>query len=272
MPSSRDTLQSTFVHVGGLRLHARVSVDPVPDGGPTVVLVHGLAVSSLYMIPTARMFAPHYRVYAPDLPGFGRSDAPDHVLDIGELAEALCDYLDVVGIRRATIIANSLGCQIAAEFAVRHPDRFDRAIFIGPTMDQHARVLWRQAGRLALDALLEPWSQKLAVGYDYLRTGLHRTVQTAMYGLAHHLEEVVARIDAPLLIVRGVNDPIAPQRWCEELAAAAPQGRFVTIRRSAHTVNWDEPDDLLTVARPFFSKEEQSTKRKAENEHTNGCQ
>jgi 2-hydroxy-6-oxonona-2,4-dienedioate hydrolase len=252
MAFRQGTLESTYVEVDGLRLHARVSVDPVPAGRPTVVLVHGLAVSSLYMIPTARMFAPHYRVYSPDLPGFGRSDRPDHVLDIDELAEALCRYLDAVGIQRATIIANSLGCQITAEFALRYPERFDRAILIGPTMDKYARVLWKQALRLFRDGLRETWSQLAVVGFDYVRTGVHRTVQTALYGLAHHLEEVLPRINAPMMIVRGTHDPIASQRWCEDLAAAAPQGQLVVIPQSAHTVNWDEPDDLLRVAQPFF--------------------
>ncbi|CAA9297418.1 MAG: hypothetical protein AVDCRST_MAG93-4359, partial [uncultured Chloroflexia bacterium] len=235
MAFRQGTLDSTYVEVDGLRIHARVSVDPVPAGRPTVVLVHGLAVSSAYMIPTARMFAPHYRVYSPDLPGFGRSDRPDYVLDIDELAEALCRYLDTVGVQRATIIANSLGCQITAEFALRYPERFDRAIMIGPTMDRHARVLWKQVLRLAHDGLREPWSQLVVVGFDYLRTGIHRTVQTALYGLAHHLEEAVACINAPIMIVRGTHDPIAPQRWCEELAAAAPQGQLVVIPQSAHT-------------------------------------
>lgn len=253
MDYSRGTLQSTFVTIGGLRIHARVSADLVDNDQSPIVLVHGLAVSSLYMIPTARILAPHYRVYAPDLPGFGRSDSPDHVLDIHELADALRDYLDVVGVGRAAIIANSLGCQITASFALRHPDRFDRAILIGPTMDSHARVLWKQALRLGQTTFREPLSQLAVVGYDYMRTGVHRTVQTALYGLAHHLEEAVKQIDAPLLVVRGKQDPIAPQRWCEELAAVAPQAELIVVPQSSHTTNWDEPEALLHISQSFFA-------------------
>ncbi len=54
-----------------------------------VVLVHGLVVSSRYMVPTAERLAPHCRVFAPDLPGFGGSEKPPRVLDVAGLSDAL---------------------------------------------------------------------------------------------------------------------------------------------------------------------------------------
>ncbi len=55
-------------------MHARVPTRqiPTPHTDP-VVLVHGLGVSSRYMLPTLALLAPRYRVFAPDLPGFGHS-------------------------------------------------------------------------------------------------------------------------------------------------------------------------------------------------------
>ena len=67
-------------------MHARISEGPVPNGNPAVVLVHGLVVSSRYMVPTAELLAAHYRVYAPDLPGFGKSYKPPRVVNVAELS------------------------------------------------------------------------------------------------------------------------------------------------------------------------------------------
>ena len=53
-------------------MHTRISETLVPANTPTVVLVHGLSVSSGYMVPTVLRLAPYYQVYAPDLPGFGK--------------------------------------------------------------------------------------------------------------------------------------------------------------------------------------------------------
>lgn len=74
---------SRFYAVEGRRVHARESVDDgAPAGRVPVVLVHGQVVSSRYMLPLARRIAPHRRVLAPDLPGYGLSDDPGYPLDL----------------------------------------------------------------------------------------------------------------------------------------------------------------------------------------------
>jgi pimeloyl-ACP methyl ester carboxylesterase len=55
-------------------MHARVGGDP--GSRPPVVLIHGLVISSRYMVPTAAELAPLVRVYAVDLPGYGDSVKP----------------------------------------------------------------------------------------------------------------------------------------------------------------------------------------------------
>ncbi len=104
-------LGSFWTEVCGWRVHARVSRDPVPPEAPIVVLVHGLGVSSRYMLPAARALAPHYRVYAPDLPGFGRSSKPRQALTVPELADALAAWMGRVGIGRAALIGNSMAAR-----------------------------------------------------------------------------------------------------------------------------------------------------------------
>lgn len=252
MSKCSGRLKSTWCTVNGYRVHARVSANPVPAERIPIVLVHGLSVSSLYMLPTARALAPDYRVYAPDLPGFGRSVKPAHVLDIPELADVLAGYMQVAGIGRAAMIANSLGCQIVVEFALRYPGRIDRAVLIGPTMDAHARTVMRQFWRLLRDSLREPLSQPFVVGFDYLRTGFRRTLRTLRYGLADHIEEKLPRVQVPMLVTRGANDPIASQQWIDELTGLLPCGRQVVFPGAAHTVNYSAPDDLARVTRLFL--------------------
>jgi predicted TIM-barrel fold metal-dependent hydrolase len=77
-------VEQRFETVAGIRGHARVG-----GTGPPIVLVHGLAVSSLYFVPLARRLTRRYAVLAPDLPGYGRSATPPRPLGIAELADAL---------------------------------------------------------------------------------------------------------------------------------------------------------------------------------------
>jgi 2-hydroxy-6-oxonona-2,4-dienedioate hydrolase len=78
----QEKLAGKWVKVNNLPMYTRISVNPLPDDTPVVVLVHGLSVSSGYMVPIAQYLAPYYRVYAPDLPGFGKSAKPSHMLNV----------------------------------------------------------------------------------------------------------------------------------------------------------------------------------------------
>jgi len=104
MSLRKGRLLSQYTTVDGLSMHARVSVEPLPEDTPVVILVHGLVVSSRYMIPTAELLAPVARVYAPDMPGYGESDKPERVLDLPELTDVLCRWMDEAGIERATML------------------------------------------------------------------------------------------------------------------------------------------------------------------------
>jgi 2-hydroxy-6-oxonona-2,4-dienedioate hydrolase len=244
-------LRSTWTRVGGVRMHARCAT-AAPSPGPPVVLVHGLGVSSRYMIPTARLLGREHRVYVPDLPGSGRSDKPRRVLDIEGLADALAAWMRAAGLRDAVLIGNSLGCQTIAALALRHPDRIARAVMIGPTMDRSARSTLRQFWRLLLDSTREAPTQPFLTLYDYWATGPYRTWRTLQHGLRDPFPEKLPRITIPVLVVRGARDPIAPQDWAEEVARLLPCGRLVVIPGGAHTVNYSTPDRLVRVLRPFL--------------------
>src|SRR4029079_1369298 len=92
-----------------------------------------LGVSADYMLPTLVRLAPDYNVWAPELPGFGKSDKPAHVLDIHELADILADWVRAIDITSAVFVGNSLGCQVIVDLAVRYPTLIDAAVLVGPT-------------------------------------------------------------------------------------------------------------------------------------------
>ena len=160
-------LASEWTIVHGLSIHARVSVNPVPAEAPAIIMVHGLVVSSRYMIPTALQLAPYYHIYALDLPGFGKSDKPSHVLNITELADFLADWMQAIGLKQATLLGNSLGCQVIANFALRHPEHISQIILLGPTTDPRARTAYQLMVRWLLNATREPLSLFPIVIRDY---------------------------------------------------------------------------------------------------------
>ncbi len=194
-------LRSLWATVSGCRVHALVSADPLPDDRPTVVLVHGLGVSSRYMIPIAEHLALDCRVYAPDLPGFSRSDKPPQILTIRELADALAAWMEAVGLPRAVLVGNSLGNEIIVELALRHPEKVERVVLQGLTPEPGARNAPQQIGRyLATNAFEQPplgW----ITATDYAICGVRRFVRTFRYMLEGCIEEKLPKVQVPALVV-----------------------------------------------------------------------
>jgi pimeloyl-ACP methyl ester carboxylesterase len=239
--------------VHGLRLHALASAEVLPPDAPTIVLVHGVAVSSRYLVPLAEHLAPRARVYVPDLPGYGRSDRPPgHDLTVPELADTLLAWMDRVGLDRPHLIGNSFGCQVIADLAARHPDRVGRLVLQGPTMDPHARSAWRQSLRWLAVVPFERFSEAPVLLRDLWDLGPRRAVDMIRTSLDDPIEQKLCQIVAPTLVVRGTRDAIVPQRWAEEASDLLPNGRLVVIEHAAHTINYSQPAWLVEVIWPFL--------------------
>lgn len=251
---SVTSLQSRWAQVDGWRMHARVATEGAPAGRLPVVLVHGLVVSSRYMVPAADRLAPHFPVYAPDLPGFGRSEGPRRWQWVPDLADALARWMEAVGVESAAVLANSFGCQVAADLAVRYPARVERLVLVGPTLDPHQRNLLRLIPRWLKDSIEEPISMKPIQLRDYADAGPLRAVGAFAAMLQDHIEEKLPRVQVPTLVARGSHDSLATQRWAEEMARLLPQGRLVVIPGAPHAANFAAPDKLVEVVVPFLAE------------------
>lgn len=250
-PEPQGRLRSVWTEVDGLSIHSRVSVGPTSGLRP-VVLVHGYGVSGSYMVPVARRIAAEFPVFVPDLPGHGRSEKPERTLDVPELAQALRAWMDATGVRRAAFLANSMGCQIVAELAVRHPERVDRLILVGPTADREARTVRQNLPRLLRTGLAERLSLIPLLIADYLRAGPRRLVEELEVMFADRMEEKLPRIDAPAMVLRGERDHVVPQRWAEEVARLVGAGRVFVVPGAGHALNYSAADELMRLIRPFL--------------------
>ena len=232
------------------RMHARIHQCSL--SGPQVILVHGLVISSRYMVPTAERLAPLCDVYAVDLPGYGLSDKPGATLGLSDLADALAEWIEVEKVGAPHLVANSFGCQILAELAIRHPQHIGRMVLQGPTIDPTARSVWRQMGRLMANSRKESPQLGHIMLRDYARAGLKPVIQTIKIALDDRIEDKLPFITARTLVIRGEYDPIVPQRWAEEVCRLLPHGDLIVIPGAAHTINYTAPDALVQAIRPFL--------------------
>ena len=220
-----------------------------PRGTTTQVLVHGIGVSARYFRPLARALSTDAHVLVPELPGFGRSPRPDEAPGITELADGLVDLLAARGVRRAVLTGHSMGAQVVAEAARRHPDVAERVVLLGPVVDPSAPTAVAQALRLARDSVHEPLRANAIVFSDYLRAGVRWYARQLPHMLDFATDAAVAEIRCPVVVVRGARDPIATDGWVRRLAGTAPDGRALVVPDAAHVVQYAQAAVVAEVCR-----------------------
>jgi 2-hydroxy-6-oxonona-2,4-dienedioate hydrolase len=250
-----EALQTRWIVINGCRLHTRLQIKVASRARPPIVLVHGLSMSSRYLMPTAERLAERYCVYVPDLPGFGKSDKPRHALNVPQLADVLLAWMDEMQLDTPVLLGNSLGCQIILELAARNPLRAAGLILAGPTVDPLGRSVVRLLLRTAWDALHEPPTLLAVAVYDYLHAGLRRTWRTLQHTVSDPVESKLHLVSAPTLIVRGDRDRIVPQSWVETMHQKLPNSRLHILPQGAHGINFSEPDELASLVDEFVEAE-----------------
>ena len=246
----RRLVESRWFEVFGLGVHVRVGGEGAP-----VVLVHGYGVSGTYMLPLAQSLAPSFSVFAPDLPGYGRSQPPRSPLGIPDLAAALAGWLDAAGLRCPAFVANSMGCQIVTELAVHLPERVGPMVLVGPTVDPQRRAARHQLLAGLRDAAREPRSLLSLAARDDAVFGVGALLTTARSALADRIEQRLPLIEQPTVVVRGEEDGFVGTEWAERATALLPRGRLVVVPSEPHAVHYTRPDLVARIVRKLLVEE-----------------
>ena len=251
-PRPADGFHSSWTMVAGVRVHARVATRQ--GRRSSVVLVHGLAVSHRYLMPTARLLAAHHNVYVVDLPGFGLSGDPGPALDVPEHAAALAQWLDAHELGPAVLLGNSFGCQVLVELVTREPQRCAALVLSGPTIDPHGRTAARQITRGLRDLLHEDPLQVAILARDVLDAGPARVWATLRAALRDPIETKLPQVTVPTLVLRGALEPIVPTRWAREATDLIPDADLAELSGSPHNSVYVTAEALVAEVLRFLSR------------------
>ena len=246
----RDALSGVRNHqviVGGHRLHYEVEG---PADGPVVVLVHGLGGRA----EDWRNLAPYiakagFRVYLPDLIGYGRSQKPrDFSYSVHDEAQVVSGFLDALRLQQVDLGGWSMGGAIVQHIAADHPERvrrlmlFDSAgLFVLPAWDTGLFTPSNPAQLDQLDALLMPHPPNVPgfVARDILRVSdhrawiIHRALDTMLTG-QDATDKLLPQLKMPVLILWGGEDKITPPSLGETMHQILPQSEFDVITGCGH--------------------------------------
>ena len=273
-------LKSTYYQVPGYEsdIHALVSpIPPIPQhpipnptnpfthehflqheayhNRPPIILVHGMVVASTYMHDLGRHLAPWFRIFIPDLPGFGLSAKalPKQAqVSLPQLAKELLDFMNAAGIQKAHFISNSMGCQVLAEFTSHWPDRVARLVLQGPTIDKTRRSAARTLLAQLANGQNEPFAMNVIMVKDYWRAGLRRAFAVFRETLEYRVQDVLPALDHAMLLLSCELDPVSPVAWVAELAGSIPNAMHYVLTNAAHTANYSASEKMSRVVLRFL--------------------
>jgi pimeloyl-ACP methyl ester carboxylesterase len=246
----RDTLSGVEDHsieVDGIRLNYLAQG---PKGGPGVVLVHGLGGRA----EDWRLLAPYlaeagFRVYQPDLPGYGRSERPNNFsYSVRDQATVVIDFIKALGLKQVDLGGWSMGGWIVQIAAAQHPEVvrrlmvFDSAgLQVKPDWDTNLFMPKTALQLDALEALLMPQPHAIPtfVANDILRNSrehawvIKRALETMLTG-SDVTDRLLPGLKMPVLILWGAEDRITPPALGHKMHELVPQSELDVFKGCGH--------------------------------------
>jgi pimeloyl-ACP methyl ester carboxylesterase len=239
--------QSRVVMIDGHRIHYYVSG---PVSGAPIVLVHGLGGRSDDFVNLAPYLVKGgYRVYTPDLLGFGQSEEPVNAsYSISDQADLVVGFFDAMGLQRADLGGWSMGGWIAQKVAVDHPERVSRLILmdsagltVPPTWDTKLFTPTTPAELDQLEALLMPHPPAMPrfVQQDMLRISASyswvvKRALASMLTAKDATDDDLPSLKMPVLILWGKLDRITPLSEGQTIHSLIPQSELVVAQSCGH--------------------------------------
>jgi esterase len=274
LPESRE------FRVGQMRFHY---LDWGNRHLPTIVFLHGGALNAHTWDLCSLALRDDYHCVALDQRGHGDSDwAQEGDYSIGAALGDTKGFADHLGLDKFILVGMSLGAINSLAFAIAHPERLSHLVIIdaGPEMRRPGSSRIRDFVNAVQETVTVEAIIEKALEFNprrdptILRRSLMHNLRQQADGTwkwkydtrrfqalgqdSHRAERAkladgLQRITCPTLVVRGGESDVFHAEDAERLAARLPHGRQVTIPRAGHTVQGDNPKDLVAELRRFLA-------------------
>ena len=274
--------------VDGLKVFYREAGDPKAS---TVLLLHGFPTSSHMFRELIPALADRYHLVAPDLPGFGFTEAPDQATfkySFDHLAEIIDRLTDVLGLSRYAIYVFDYGAPIGFRLAIRHPERITavisqngnayleglsegwnpiQAYWKNPSLENRAALRaflkpettqWQYTHGVRSPERLSPdsWTLDSALlarpGNDEIQLDLFGDYQSNIT-LYPKFQEYVRTYRPPLLAVWGKNDPFFLPAGGQAFTRDHPNAE-VHLLEAGHFALESQGPEIAAIIRDFLER------------------
>lgn len=245
----------------------RVVYEEAGSGDPPLLFLHGIG-DHTHFAAQIDSFGRSHRVVAPDLPGFGQSDAPAREYSIASFADDVAWLCDELQLRGTVIVGHSMSGAVALELAAARPDLASALVLLDPIPIVPLTELQDQRGQLA-EALAGPAYREAFRGFAQARMfrptddpELRARIVDAMCATPQHVlaptfaslsrwtgEDAAGGVSVPVLLITAGDGLPADLARTRELLPQLELGRAVGVGHFAHAM---APDQINAMIAQFL--------------------
>jgi pimeloyl-ACP methyl ester carboxylesterase len=237
--------------------------------GEPLVVVHGGAGDARSWWKNIVELAEKYTVYAPDLPGYGGSDALEGSYYIPELTDFIGKFTTRLGLEKFYLIGHSMGGGIALNYTLGSPGKVRKLVLVsslclGREISFWVRLFSIPAIIKSVGAMVPTILKSVKWMLNYLNPAnfimpLSPAVVTIGGNMTTFkqqslvLENRLAEIHIPTLLVWGDRDPIVPVKHAYQAAKAIPDCKVKVFKKRGHNVHREELEQFSNLITGFLS-------------------
>ena len=240
---------------------------------PKIVLLHGLGSSTVSWQLNIAALSQKFHVVALDQVGFGKSDKPFLKYRVGTYTDFLDKFLSELKIEKASLIGNSLGGWIAADFALKYPTKVEKIILadaaglkpndvnlsqiyaLNFSTREEVRTLVKLVffnqtifgSELFVDESLR---LRVAAGDGYTINSLIDSIKRE----EDFLNGKLGGIKQPTLIIWGKQDGLLPLADGEKFDREIPNSEIIVFDRCGHAPQIEKAQEFNSAVLKFLSK------------------
>jgi pimeloyl-ACP methyl ester carboxylesterase len=274
MDSPAGDYMEESVLIDGINIYYGIEGD-----GEPLLLIHGMAFSHDIWEKTIMSASKFFKVYAPDLPGFGRSDKPAMDYGLPFYVDFIKKFMDMLNIDKCSLAGMSLGGEIAVEFASVYPERVDRLVIVSAggfspliknprdypglkpqvfsflrndrdSLKQYLEGMLYNKKALREDLVEQEWARMKDPAYRAVITRSMKylsTVDPAFPG-------TLSSIQAKTLIIWGKDDPVLPAEDAFMFNEHIPDSDIILIERCGHVPVLEKNEELNRALLTFLAE------------------
>ncbi len=205
-----------------------------------ILFLHGWGVGIEPYQEVINVLCQRYKVIAPYLPGFGKSERKKLNWDYEKYANFIIAFLRELKIKKINLIGHSLGGGIGATLAATVPDMVSSLILVDSTgipVDPIPKVLVQRTIEMTAQTpqIRYPQIQQVFQGFAYnLFFKTQNTIYVLLLSLTKDLKSILPQIQSPCLIVWGAKDLTTPLSAGKEFYRLIKNSKLVVVEEGYH--------------------------------------